>query len=41
MPGGKWNPKRFSQARKALLKAGIIKEVRKAYTGSAARFTWG
>lgn len=33
MPGGKWNTKRFSKARRALLESGIIKEVRKAYTG--------
>ena len=40
MPDGKWNPKRFSKARKALLDAGIIKEVSKAYTGHVARFSW-
>ena len=40
MPGGKWTPKRFAQARRALIDAGIIKEVRKAYTGHAARFSW-
>ncbi|WP_277023489.1 bifunctional DNA primase/polymerase [Paracoccus hibiscisoli] len=40
MPGGKWTVPRFREARNALIGAGIIKEVRKAYTGHAALFSW-
>lgn len=40
MPGGKWTVNRFRDARKALIGAGIIKEVRKAFTGNAALFSW-
>ncbi|WP_042245801.1 bifunctional DNA primase/polymerase [Paracoccus sp. PAMC 22219] len=40
MPDGKWNPKRFSKARRTLIEAGIIKKVSKGYPGHAARFSW-